>query len=262
VTAFDEGTALARTGEGRFTGRVRHNWSNGSGPGINGGLFAALTARAVSEQTGLPPRSLTIHYLTPPEEGEVVLTVAVPRKGRSTAFARLEVAQDGRHVAQAMAVCSAWRHDAPAFADASPPDVPAVEDCHAVEPHRTGVPPMVSNYEMRWALDPDRRPPQIGGWIRTREPRPADHVSLAAMTDAFMPPAFFRLDERVLVPTLELTIHFRGLPPEGEHPWVMGWFTSRTAAGGVVEEDGELWSQDGRLLVQSRQLSVMRRPAT
>jgi acyl-CoA thioesterase len=137
--------------------------------------------------------------------------------------------------------------------------VPPPEDCVLVDPDRTGVPPMVRNYEMRWALDTERRPATIGGWIRTAEPRPSDAVSLAAMTDAFMPPAFFRPGERVLVPTLELTIHFRGEPPAGEHPWIEASFTSRTAAGGVVEEDGELWSADGVLLVQSRQLSLMRR---
>jgi acyl-coenzyme A thioesterase PaaI-like protein len=260
VTLFDEGTALAARGEGRYTGRVTHAWSNGDGPGINGGLFAALTARAVGDETGLPPRSLTIHYLTPPTEGEVELAVTVPRQGRSTAFARLEIAQDGRHVAQAMAVCSRWRDDAPAFADAPEPDVPPLDECVVIDPDLPRVPPMIANYDIRGAhLDPERRPAALGGWIRTNGARPVDHVSLAAFTDAFMPPAFFRPGERVLVPTLELTIHFRGLAPEGDHPWVKAWFWSRTAAGGVVEEDGELWSQDRRLLVQSRQLSVMRR---
>jgi acyl-CoA thioesterase len=262
MTAFDDGTAVARDGDGRATAQVGPTWSNGAGPGINGGLFAALTARAVADETGLPPRSLTIHYLAPPELGPVDLALTIPRRGRTTAFARVELSQGERHVAQAMAVCTAWRDDAPTFADATPPDVPPLEQCTPVDPSHPRVPPLLANYEMRMAMDPSRRPAALGGWIRTAEPRIADHVSLAAMTDAFMPPAFFRPNEAVLVPTLELTIHFRGRPPAGEHPWIMGAFTSRTAAGGVVEEDGELWSADGVLLVQSRQLALMRRRPT
>ena len=82
---------------------------------------------------------------------------------------------------------------------------------------------------------------------------------LAAATDAFLPPAIFRAPERIRVPTLELTIHFRGQPPEDAHPWLHCTFVSRVSAGGVVEEDGELWSEDGRLLAQSRQLALVRR---
>ena len=47
-------------------------------------------------------------------------------------------------------------------------------------------------------------------------------------------------------------------PPAGEHPFVATTFVSRLAAGGVVEADGELWSEDGRLLAQSRQLALIR----
>src|SRR3954447_24684817 len=86
VNPFDADTALAEAGEGRWRGRVQARWSNGAGPGINGGLFAALTTRAAQLSTGLPARSLTIHYLAAPEVGEIELTTSVPRQGRSTAF--------------------------------------------------------------------------------------------------------------------------------------------------------------------------------
>jgi acyl-CoA thioesterase len=95
--------------------------------------------------------------------------------------------------------------------------------------------------------------------MRAAHPRPLDHPLVAAMTDAWMPPAFLRMSERLFVPTIDLTIHFRSPLPAGEHPWVLGIFTTRLAAGGACEEDGEIWSAEGRLLAQSRQLAIVRR---
>jgi hypothetical protein len=41
---------------------------------------------------------------------------------------------------------------------------------------------------------------------------------------------------------------------------VLGRFLTRLARGGISEEDGELWSEGGVLLAQSRQLAILRRP--
>ena len=62
------------------------------------------------------------------------------------------------------------------------------------------------------------------------------------------------------VPTVDLTVHFRApLPPPGARPEdsYLVVFRTRVAAGGFMEEDGELWSRDGVLLCQSRQLAVV-----
>lgn len=258
MTEFDADTALEPAGEGRWRGVVPGSWSIGAG--INGGFFAALATRAAERATDLPARSLTVHYLVAPAADEPVeVTVTTGRRGRSTAFLQLAFTQAQGLVASALAVCAAWRDDAPAFQDAAPPAVPPVEDCVRVRPDTSVVPPLMAKYDMHVAVDPEARPAHIEGWVRTAEPRACDDVLLAALTDAFMPPAFVRMHERVYVPTLELTVHFRGRPPAGEHPWVIGSFSSRAAAGGVVEEDGELWSPDGVLLAQSRQLAIMRR---
>ena len=81
------------------------------------------------------------------------------------------------------------------------------------------------------------------------------------MTDALMPPAFLRLRARPSCPTIDLTIHFRAPPPDGRGTrGCSGLHVAASAAGGVVEEDGELWSEDGVLLAQSRQLAMMREP--
>ncbi len=258
MSTFDAETALEPVGEGRWRAVVPPTWSIGTGP--NGGFMAALAARAAELATSWAPRSLTLHYLVPPAEAPIDLAVTIVRQGRSTAFLRMEMLQQERPVVTAMAVCGAWYEGAPSWSDAVAPELPAPQDCDRVD-SGSGVPPVVGRYDIRVApaAEEPARPARLAGWIRTAEPRAADDVALAAMTDAFVPPAFFRAGEPVIVPTLELTVHFRGLPPAGEHPWIAAAFTTRVAAGGVCEEDGELWSADGRLLAQSRQLALVRR---
>ena len=121
---------------------------------------------------------------------------------------------------------------------------------------------MRDRYEMRWAVGAapfsggDKA--LAGGWIRLAEPTPVDHVLIAAVTDAWMPPLFSRLSERMGVPTIDLTVHFRAplTPPPAADDWFLVAFRSQMAGDGFVEEDGEVWSRDGRLLAHSRQLAM------
>jgi len=62
------------------------------------------------------------------------------------------------------------------------------------------------------------------------------------------------------LPTVDLTIHYRMDPADagvGPDDFCLAIFRSRLAHAGYVEEDGEIWSPDGRLLAQSRQLAVI-----
>ena len=62
------------------------------------------------------------------------------------------------------------------------------------------------------------------------------------------------------VPTVDLTIHYRSDPAKLDlepDAFVLAVCRSRFAKDGYVEEDGEIWSPCGTLLLQSRQLAVM-----
>ena len=62
------------------------------------------------------------------------------------------------------------------------------------------------------------------------------------------------------VPTIDLTVHFRAsLPLKGAkaEDYYLAVFRAREAREGFFEEDGEIWSRDGILMAQSRQLAIL-----
>jgi acyl-CoA thioesterase len=81
------------------------------------------------------------------------------------------------------------------------------------------------------------------------------------MADGWMPPVFaMAAPPPVLVPTLELTVHFRDtarLAELADDAWFACTFHSELAQEGFMEEDGRIWSADGRLVAMSRQLSLL-----
>ena len=64
------------------------------------------------------------------------------------------------------------------------------------------------------------------------------------------------MTELAPAPTVDLTVHFRAPEVVAAEP-VLAAFRSRFAHGGFFEEDGEVWSADGVLLAQSRQLALL-----
>lgn len=259
---FDRDTAVRALGDGSFEGRIDRGWWVIRGP--NGGYVAAIVLRALMERVepDRAPRSLTVHYTAPPAEGPVRIETRVERVGRSLSTVSARMLQGDRVLAIALGAFSKPRVG-PSFDHAPRPEAPPPEQCAPF----AGRIEMNARYEYRHALGalPGSGAAQalIGGWIRSAEPRLVDAPLVAAITDAW-PPACFApvLTPEGIgpVPTVDLTIHFRrDLPLEGAAPedFYLAVFRSRFAEQGFVEEDGEVWSRDGRLLAQSRQLAVI-----
>ena len=84
-----------------------------------------------------------------------------------------------------------------------------------------------------------------------------DLISLLMFADA-MPPPIFTLHGPVgWVPTLDLSVQVRAHPAPGP---VQVRSRSRYLTDGVVEEDGEYWDSEGKLVVLSRQTAKVRFP--
>lgn len=260
---FAADTAVINHGEGRYAATIDSSWWIVRGP--NGGYLAAIVVRALREEvagTGQRLRSLTLHYLRAPVAGPCQVHVTVDRRGRKLTSMSVRLVQDGTLMITGLAAAAEPR-DGFAFSDLPLPDV-APPDPDAPRPTPPpGAPsiPLRDHFDMQPCLGPDRYSGEIadealtGGWLRLADPEPVDDVVIAMLTDAWAPAIFSRCPDPLGVPTVDLTIHFRDAPPM-EPTWSFVRFRSQHAVDGYVEEDGEVWSADGRLLAQSRQLAV------
>jgi len=98
--------------------------------------------------------------------------------------------------------------------------------------------------------------PRMRGWFRLGAGQPMDSIGVLQACDAFPPTILNSGLLTAWVPTVELTAEVRGRP-SGE--WLACSFTTRFIQGGYLEEDGEIWDEDGRLVAQSRQLALVPR---
>lgn len=264
---FDADTRVEDRGGGRFGATMSERWWVEKGP--NGGYVAAVILRAIQAAVGpeRAPRSLTVQFPRAPEAGDVEVAVTVERRGRSATFATARLEQAGELQASALAVLSeGW--DAPGFSEVTMPEVEPPGELYSPDPEQVkGMPTMFGNYSMRTAVGErafSGGPAYSGAWLRAREPRPLDAPLAAAMLDAWFPAPFVRIERAVPAPTIDYTVHFRSPLPApdaaAEDPYLVT-FSSGLARHGFFEEDGELWSADGTLLAQSRQLALLLEPA-
>ncbi len=251
---LDADTALEPLTPTRWRGEISDRWWVVRGP--FGGYVAAFLTRAMVAAVDDParrPRSLTVHYVEAPAAGPAEVTATVERVGRSSTTVSLRLEQDGRPVALALGSCATWRDGEPEWADAAP-GAPPPEECERLQ-RVDPMPGFLDRFEIRLAA-PHTGEARNLAWLRLDPPQPLDHLVLTAMSDGWMPAAFSKLGRPFGAPTVDLTIHFRAPVASGE--WVLADYRSRFSAGGVWEEDGELWAADGTLLAQSRQLALIR----
>jgi acyl-CoA thioesterase len=258
---FDTATEITPIGDGRWTSPIDQGWFTPNGP--NGGYLAAIVLRAVVAAAGeapRSPRSLTLHYLRPPQPGIAVLAARVEKAGRTATFLTARMEQDGRPCVLAQAMLA---DDFVTGMEYSRP-MPSVRSAEEIEPagHAHGIPEVARRFEARPAIgaQPFRGADRAvtGGWIAFNPPRRIDSIAIAMLTDAWIPAPFVKLTQpNVSAPTVDLTIHFRNPAPLDDGP-VLGIYESQTSAHGYFEEDGTLWSRDGTLLAQSRQLALLR----
>ncbi|GAA1847922.1 thioesterase family protein [Brevibacterium marinum] len=262
LSEFASATAVERQSETSFTAELREDWSVAGA--VNGGYLLSVAAQALraNSPNAIDPLVLSTHYLGPSQGGRADITTRLIREGRSSATLAVDLAQNGAPKITALATMGNLA-DLPddVATTAAPPDVPDPDQCITIAEAPIDFvesAPIVHRYDMR--LDPGTagfasgQPSGRGllqGWIRLADDAEPDPLSLLAFLDAF-PPVMFDLGRFNWAPTMELTAHVRAIPAPG---WIKVRLQTRNIAGGMFEEDCDLWDSEGRLVAQSRQLA-------
>lgn len=257
-------TTPRRVERDSFEVDIDSSWNVILGP--NGGLVTAALVRTAQQRFGLPVRSLTAHFMRPPVGPLTArLTTREIRSGRTITTAAVEL----------------WAHDKLCVTSllALGPDRPSAEfddSRRSLAAMPIHWPPAafdtdVVPFRRYWSIVPTlgRESPAghtpsapatqaiAGGWMRPSSGERVDAAAAAAALDGWWPALFNVMADPGPVPTIDLTVHFRrAIDCEAV------FIESRTVllADGYLDEDARVWSPDGRLLAQSRQLAAAFQP--
>lgn len=274
MSEFSDDTRLVRrdgdaNNTATFDLTISDRWA--VGPGANGGYIAGLMARGIVESLGsfLPDdsaavRSMTTHYLRPPIPGSAVLTIEPLRLGRSVSVIDATLSRDNKVLSTTRAVVAPPWPDTTEFSDRTPPDFPPPE---SFTRETWDNPNFVrARYDTRYAVG---RPEagytganttvaEVAGWIRTNDHAPVDVALAIALTDSWIPAVMIRVGfEDKVLNTLDLTSHlFHPFSPPIDD-WIAVRNRTSISRDGYADIDTELWSTDGVLLGQGRQLGLL-----
>jgi acyl-CoA thioesterase len=248
-------------GDGRYTAQVDPVWNGPVAP--NGGVLAATMLRAAEAELGEPRppvRTISAHFLDAPAAGEVEISIELLRRGHRVGFAEARMHQGGKLTCTATVGFSAARPGELPLR-ASRPDLPSHHG-RVLDPQAIArFPPVFAQLEMEPTEGPEifsgAGEAHTGGWMAIRDdPGPLDAARLCALCDLWWPAVFSATDGPLAVPTLQLTVYLRRTEPVPAGP-VYARFTTREVIEGQLEEIGELYSRDGELLAESRQLALL-----
>ncbi len=257
---FYRATAVQLRGGGLYDAEIADGWDIGGN--ANGGYVIALAARAMADAVGRPPLTLTAHYLSPGKPGPVEIDVDVLRAGRRTATVAARMRSTDGEVLALLGTFADQVPGGPSAIVGAPPELPPIDECVlAVPPVESGF-----HHRVRTSVRPidagfqhgtPSGSAEVNGWFELPDDQPMDAFGLLMASDAFAPVVFNSGKFPVgWSPTLELTVHVRGVPAPGP---LRCRFFSNFIENGMFDESGELWDSTGTLVAHSRQLALIPR---
>ena len=258
---FDEDIAITEKDRGFFEAEVSGNWSVNGNP--NGGYLMAIIAGAMtshSDKKSLP--IVTANYISRCVPGRA--DVRVEEISSTAQFNRYEARlyQDGREKIRALGTFTVEKTEC-AFEhyETSGPEVQPLDACMPV--------PGSELYTLFRSMDMHLDPASAGwlqgkiaekseqkGWVKFRDDRPFDPLSLLLVADSIPPAIFVTHGPTAWVPTIELSTSIRNMP---RTEWLAFSLRTRFVTCGLLEGDCEVWDGEGNLVSISRQIAQVRK---
>jgi hypothetical protein len=258
---FEQACQLEAQGDGVYQGVLGRTWWGNVAQ--NGGYVLALALATFERELDDADKQalrITLDYHRPVLDGEVRIEVDVVRRGRTTSGGSLRIWSAGKLACVGIA----------SFARPRPGGEFAARAMPEVEPIGAEEPPLDKNREFplygnvrRWSRFAEASGPhgaRVGGWVQQVVPEVIDHRWLAFLVDLWWPAAYKAWGENLVTQTVDMGYHGRAsLPVETLAPGtpLLVVHTARASVNGFVDEDCEIWSPDGVLLGQGRQLFIV-----
>jgi acyl-CoA thioesterase len=269
---LDDHLVLERTAPGVHERTTDRTWWGHDA--LFGGYVEALAVaamRAELDDPSMAVASTSVHFFRPFVDGPFRAEVTVERRGRSMANLHARLFSGGRLAGQAIAAFATRRARAevqpisPPEAVASPigPDERPVASALDIPTHtQFDFFPRLGAFRMGPAEggpEPSvtRTGVEVGGWVRPRFATTVDASLVMMLQDLWLPSIYHHWREPAVAVSVDITTQFRAaLPADGEDAdsGVFVLLRTATSAGGLVDEDCEIWSSSGAFLSQGRQL--------
>jgi acyl-coenzyme A thioesterase PaaI-like protein len=263
---LDDALRTTRRSAGRVDASIVERWCiNGR---AHGGYLAALAERACVAALERPEatlRAITVHYLRGVGAGPVEFDVTIEHSGRRLATVSYRMRQGDAPVTVGIASFAPpggqfeYREPTPA------PHYPPVDSLV----RSLDVPYVPRSYlelvDLRLAPDPplfsNNATARVGGWVRLAQRRRPDVSLLLVLCDVFPRALMATMSQSPAVPPPTTSLHMLVHEPDiamhlrdDEH--LIAELTTRRVNDGFFDEDSTLWSPDGTLLAQGRQLAI------
>lgn len=252
-------TPLRPLGDGSASADLHPDWAVADRP--HGGYLQAVLTRAA--EAALPghdlvPLAVSAQYLSAPKIGPVLLHSETLKAGRTVTVVRAVLEQSGRSCVEATITFGTLPDSAPTWSDV-PDDMPVQPASDSVDLAQLEQ-PMGVYRQCDVRVDPagagfltgdTTQPPRLRLWARPRDRR-AD-LLFALIAGDLTVPVTFNLGRTGWSPTVQMTSLLRARPANG---WLRLVVDCRAVHGAWFDEDTTVLDAAGKLVCQSRQLSL------